>query len=138
MAGIFEATEDDPAGSAWGPKVLGMLGIPRVDGFRLRINPAHQPKADVLKAQLFPSVLATSVDEHGIRFIAREAIPFACSGPRYHYSGNTPGGVALVIGLRPFLFPYIQTHLKYSFKNRSGAFTLEMKGKFAANAGADH
>lgn len=44
----------------------------------------------------------------------------------------------MVIGLRPFLFPYIQTQLKYSFKTRSGAFTLEIKGKFAANAVTDH
>jgi hypothetical protein len=36
------------------------------------------PKADQIRELLFPSVLATTVDDRGIRFLGREALPFAC------------------------------------------------------------
>ncbi|SIO19674.1 hypothetical protein SAMN05444166_2936 [Singulisphaera sp. GP187] len=137
MASIFDATKDDRPGTAWGPRLLGMLGVPQADGFRLRIQPANQPKAEALKAQLFPSVLATSVDDRGIRFIAREAIPFACSGPGFRCYGNTPGRLALVIGLRPFLFPCFYVQLKYSPQKPGVNYLLGMKWKFATNAVAN-
>jgi hypothetical protein len=56
------------------------LGIPGPRGFRIRIPPALIPKAKALQDHLFPSVLATVVDARGIRWIGREAFPFACVG----------------------------------------------------------
>jgi len=57
-----------------------LLGVPRPGGFRVRIAPELVPKEDDLKAQIFPSVLALTVDERGIRLIGREAVPLACLG----------------------------------------------------------
>jgi hypothetical protein len=59
-------------------EVLALFGVPRPGGFRIRINPAKVPKADAIQDLLFPSVMATSVDDRGIRIIIREAIPLGC------------------------------------------------------------
>ncbi len=57
--------------------VLGLVGVPRPGGFRVRIAPAKVPRWDDLKVHLFPSVLAASVDDRGLRVVVREAFPFA-------------------------------------------------------------
>ncbi|MCA1685577.1 MAG: hypothetical protein LC745_06245, partial [Planctomycetia bacterium] len=57
---------------------FSVFGLPRPGGFRVRIDPTKVPKADTLRTMLFPSVLATSADDRGVRIIAREAIPFGC------------------------------------------------------------
>ncbi len=76
-AGLSDLDRPDAAMSA---DLLSLAGIPRAGGFRLRIDPDKIPKAQDLMSHLFPSVLAASVDDAGLRFIAREAIPFACAG----------------------------------------------------------
>ena len=53
------------------------LGIPAPGGFRLRIAPEKIPTAEQVRARLFPSVLATVVNDRGFRWIGREAFPFA-------------------------------------------------------------
>jgi hypothetical protein len=55
-----------------------MLGIPRSGRFRVRVDPNKIPAEADLRARLFPSVLASTVDDHGVRWIGREAFPFAC------------------------------------------------------------
>jgi hypothetical protein len=70
---------DDPdAGVA--SDFLTLFGVPGRGSFRVRIDPARIPKPEALRSQLFPSVLAAAVDDRGIRFIGREAFPFACAG----------------------------------------------------------
>ncbi len=54
-----------------------LAGIPSPSGFRVRIDPAKLPKAKVVREFLFPSALATVVDDRGLRWIGREAFPFA-------------------------------------------------------------
>jgi hypothetical protein len=54
-----------------------ILGIPQPGGFRVRIDPKKVPKEEALRALLFPSVLAATMDERGMRLIAREACPCA-------------------------------------------------------------
>ena len=68
------------AGATPGSELLALVGVPRPGGFRLRIDQAKLPKADDLRAVLFPSVLAAMVDDRGLRIVLREAIPFACFG----------------------------------------------------------
>ena len=58
---------------------LAALGIPRPGGFRVRIDPAD-PQGRIRGPDLFPSVLATTVNERGFRLISREAFPLACVG----------------------------------------------------------
>lgn len=60
--------------------LLAAFGVPKPGGFRVRIAPAQVPTADDLRAHLFPSVLAVTVDESGLRLIGREAFPLACLG----------------------------------------------------------
>ena len=70
--------EDPNAGA--GSDFLTLLGIPGPGSFRVRIDPARIPRPEALRSHLFPSVLAAAVDDRGIRFIGREAFPFACAG----------------------------------------------------------
>jgi hypothetical protein len=72
-AGVSELEHADAGMSV---DLLSLAGIPRSGGFRLRLDPDKIPKARELQAHLFPSVLAASVDDAGLRFIAREAFPF--------------------------------------------------------------
>ncbi len=60
--------------------LLGLLGIPGRDGFRLRLDPSRIPRAVQIEPFLFPSVLAAAVDDRGYRLILREAFPLACLG----------------------------------------------------------
>jgi hypothetical protein len=68
------------ANATAGGELLAVLGIPRPGGFRVRFDPARIPKAEQLRGYLFPSVLAASVDDGGLRLISREAFPLACLG----------------------------------------------------------
>jgi hypothetical protein len=70
----------DHADAGMSADLLSLVGIPRAGGFRLRIDPVKIPSAQELQSYLFPSVLAASIDDAGLRLIAREAFPFACAG----------------------------------------------------------
>lgn len=76
LIGLVElgAGEGEPDASP----ALALIGIPRRGAFRLRLGPASLPKARDLRAHLFPSILAATVDARGLRIIGREAFPFAC------------------------------------------------------------
>jgi hypothetical protein len=78
----------DAAATSPGSELLGLLGVPRPGGFRLRIDRAKTPNADDLRAALFPSVLAATVDDRGLRIVLREAFPFACFGAESNYKIN--------------------------------------------------
>jgi hypothetical protein len=73
------------AATSPGSDLLALVGVPRPGGFRLRIDQAKSPKADDLRAALFPSVLAATVDDRGLRIVLREAIPFACFGTESNF-----------------------------------------------------
>jgi hypothetical protein len=45
-----------------------------------QIDPAKMPKADALKAFLFPGYMALSADDREIRLVTREAFPDVGSG----------------------------------------------------------
>jgi len=132
VASIMDVVKSDRPGSSPGSVFLGLLGVPQAGGLRLRIDPANRPKADALKAQLFPSVMATAVDDRGIRFIAREAVPFACAGPRMYYNGSTKTGETVTVELRPFLFPSFPLVITYNSNEPGGRFTFGMKWKFTS------
>jgi hypothetical protein len=78
MSTGLAGASDELAGAS--PDFLTLIGVPGAGQFRLRIDPDKVPKEEELRSQLFPSVLAAAVDDRGIRFIAREAFPMACSG----------------------------------------------------------
>ncbi len=61
-------------------EVRALLGIPRPGGFRLRIDRSKLADSADIQARLFPSVLAASVDDRGLRILSREALPFGCFG----------------------------------------------------------
>lgn len=42
---------------------------------QIRVDPAHLPRADELKALMFPSTTSVVVDDEAIRVVTREAIP---------------------------------------------------------------
>jgi hypothetical protein len=81
--------------------LLTLAGVPGAGGFRLRIDPDNIPKAQELQAHLFPSVFAASVDGAGLRFIAREAFPFACAGQGTYLKSSVKWSGAK--GLKPDL-----------------------------------
>jgi hypothetical protein len=60
--------------------LLAALGLPQPGGFRVRVDPAKIPDANQIRACLFPSVLAATVHERGLRVIVREPFPFAGVG----------------------------------------------------------
>ncbi len=60
--------------------VLSILGIPRPGGFRVRVHPSRLPTAEQLRLHLFPSVVAATVDDRGLRVFTREALPFVGLG----------------------------------------------------------
>ncbi|MDR3638921.1 MAG: hypothetical protein P4L84_34265 [Isosphaeraceae bacterium] len=72
---LDQASIDSEAGPV--SAILGLAGVPRPSGFRVRLDPSKLPKASAVRAHLFPSVLATTVDDRGLRWISREAFPFA-------------------------------------------------------------
>src|SRR5262249_55845118 len=82
---------------------LAIAGLPDQGGFRLRINPEQVPKADAIRAELFPSVLATLVDDRGLRLIARGPLPLGCSSIRYSYGNDSERGERHGLTIRPFL-----------------------------------
>ena len=41
----------------------------------LKVDPGKLPKAEDLKAHMFPSTVAVAVDDQAVRFITREAFP---------------------------------------------------------------
>ena len=47
---------------------------------QLKVDPAKLPKAEELKALMFPSTLAVVVDDTSIRLVSRESFPNVVSG----------------------------------------------------------
>jgi hypothetical protein len=90
LGNFVDISEPEAAAAPPTSGLLTLLGVPRAGGFRVRIDPRKVPKADDLRALLFPSVLATVVDDRGLRFISRESIPFACLGAESNM-GLAPG-----------------------------------------------
>jgi hypothetical protein len=86
LGNFVDISEPEPPAAPPTSGLLTLLGVPRAGGFRVRIDPRKVPKADDLRAMLFPSVLATTVDDRGLRFISRESIPFACLGAESNMS----------------------------------------------------
>ena len=92
MLGFASDDESSPVSG-----LQAVLGIPGSKGFRVRIPPNKIPKAATIRSYLFPSVLATTVDDRGIRWIGREAFPIACIGggsltkPSITYNLSNPG-----------------------------------------------
>ena len=70
-----------------------ILGVPRPGGFRVRVDRTKMVDARAIRDRLFPSVLAASVDARGLRIIAREAFPFACSGADTSLKANLGGAM---------------------------------------------
>ena len=77
LSNILGMAGDENAGPA--SALQTFLGIPRPGGFRVKIDPAKIPTAESLRVPLFPSVLATVIDDRGVRWIGREAFPFTCA-----------------------------------------------------------
>ena len=88
FADFGNAPGDDPAGIA---RLL--LGVPRPGGFRVRVDPAKKVDPRAIQERLYPSVVAASVDARGLRIIAREAFPFACSGADTSLKANLGGAM---------------------------------------------
>src|ERR1700733_11385362 len=57
--------------------ILEMFGLSRPGGFQVKVERQRIPEAGDLRSFLFPSVLAATADERGLRFITREAFPLA-------------------------------------------------------------
>ena len=77
LSNILGMASDENAGPA--TAIQTFLGIPQPGGFRVKLDPAKIPTADSLRVTLFPSVLATVIDDRGVRWIGREAFPFTCA-----------------------------------------------------------
>jgi hypothetical protein len=60
--------------SIW--SVLDVFGLPRPGGPRIRVGRSRMPDPDRTRRVLLPSVVATAVDDRGLRIIGREALPF--------------------------------------------------------------
>jgi hypothetical protein len=75
IAGL-EMRPDDVSASS----VLSILGIPSPGGFRIRLHPSKLPTTEQMRAHLFPSVVAATVDDRGLRVFTREALPFVGLG----------------------------------------------------------
>ena len=93
----------EDAAASPGSAFLVMLGVPRPGGFRLRIDRAKTPRAEDLRAVLFPSVLAMTVDDRGLRVVLREAFPLACFGTESNLkmkAGNAGLGEKLKVDVK--------------------------------------
>jgi hypothetical protein len=106
---------------------LGLLGMPRPGEFRLKLDPDQLPKEEDVRAHLFPSVLATSVDDRGLRLTAREALPLSCADLRNSYSNDSKKGERISLWLRPFLFPSVPIWFETNLTTRR--FTAGMGWK---------
>jgi hypothetical protein len=56
--------------------VLDVFGLPRPGGPHIRVDRSKIPNPDRIRQTLLPSVVATAVDDRGLRIIGREALPF--------------------------------------------------------------
>ncbi|MDG3007349.1 hypothetical protein [Paludisphaera mucosa] len=96
--GDFSTTLDgilqmaDPAG-------VGNSGLLTLLGTREPSAPAPSPKADDLRRLLFPSVLAATIDDRGLRITSLEALPFACLPVTYETEGTGPA-MTMKFGLK--------------------------------------
>jgi hypothetical protein len=62
------------------PDLLAILGVPLLARSTAQAERTKLPRADDIRAHLFPSVIAATVDERNFRVLALEAVPFACVG----------------------------------------------------------
>jgi hypothetical protein len=76
LANLLENSADEGEASPLAV-YAGFAGVPRPGKFRLRLDRSLRPKAAELKRPFFPSVLATTVDARGLRWVGREAFPLA-------------------------------------------------------------
>lgn len=74
---LINMSQEDDLDNASPWCFLDLIGVPRPGGLHVKIDPSQVPRADDLRPFLFPSVLATAVDERGCRLISRGAFPFA-------------------------------------------------------------
>ena len=96
LLGAADAPAEPPPGSA----LLALLGVPAPGGFRIRVDPDRVPTAAQVRPHLFPSVLATIVDDRGLLFLGAEALPLGCvGGPTPPVGANNKA----TIDLTPFL-----------------------------------
>lgn len=70
--------------------LLGRLGLSRRRGFRVQVDRGRVPTPDEVRAHIFPSLLAATVDDRGVRVIDLEALPWGCLGLGAKY-GDGPG-----------------------------------------------
>jgi hypothetical protein len=62
-------------GASGGPAGPGGSGSAEDAMIQLKVDPATLPKAEELKALMFPGTWAVAVDDQSIRFVSREAFP---------------------------------------------------------------
>lgn len=68
--------------------LLGLLGVPARPAIQLHGGAAKLPAPEELRAHIFPSVIAATVDDRNFRFIVIEALPFAFLGPEVTFGEN--------------------------------------------------
>ena len=72
---VSNMTSENDCNNASAQCLLDLIGIPRPGGLAIKIKPPLMPKADELRPYLFPSVLAATADDRGIRLISRQVLP---------------------------------------------------------------
>ena len=70
--------------------LLGRLGVSRRRDRRARVDRDKVPRADEVRAHIFPSLLAATVDDRSLRLISLEALPWGCVWVEARYGGG-PG-----------------------------------------------
>lgn len=124
FSSLSEALSGRRVDASTASKVLGVLGVPQPGGLRIRMDAKQTPNAEAIQEPVFPSVLASAVDARGVRFVSREAIPFACTLPSFHYSVSSENGEAVSVELRPLVFPVLRLVGKL-FANEKVKFTVQ-------------
>jgi hypothetical protein len=80
MGGFSGSRGIAPPNSSGGPGAQGASGLPQDAMIQLKVDPAKLPKAEELKALMFPGTLAVVVDDQSVRFVSRESFPNLVSG----------------------------------------------------------
>lgn len=89
FVGIDPGDEDEgeqPAG------VIEPLGLSRRRGFRVRVDRSRLPTPDEVRAHIFPSLLAATADDQGVRVIDLEALRWSCVGLGAKYGDAAGAG----------------------------------------------
>ncbi len=80
------------------PDLLTILGVPKRARSGVRNTGAKAPRADVVRAYLYPSVVAATIDNHSFRFLSLEALPLACVGLEAKYDARGSLSIELKFG----------------------------------------